>query len=57
MSRIEREKQTVSMMIEFYCRRKLGLKQLPEEYRALELYAHKRLERRQNPLLQDVLYG
>lgn len=44
MSRIEREKQTVSMMIELYCRRKLGLKQLSEEYRALELYAHKRLE-------------
>lgn len=44
MSRIEREKRTVSMMIALYCRHKLGLSELPEEYRALEEYAHRRLD-------------
>lgn len=44
MSRIEREKRTVSMMIALYCRHKLGTKEMPEEYKALEAYAHKRLD-------------
>lgn len=44
MSRIEREKRTVSMMIALYCRHKLGTKEMSEEYKALEAYAHKRLD-------------
>ena len=44
MSRIEREKRTVSMMITLYCRHKLGAKEMPEEYKTLEAYAHKRLD-------------
>jgi hypothetical protein len=31
-------------MIALYCRKKLGTKELPEEYKSLEVYAHKRLD-------------
>lgn len=44
MSRVEREKRVVSMMIALYCRKRLGAKGVPEEYRALEEYAHRRLD-------------
>ena len=43
MKRIEREKQTVSLMIRLYCRKKEGNRVLCEECRELEGYAHKRL--------------
>ena len=43
--KIEREKNTVSRMIELYCRHKLGLKEITAEYRELENYAHRRLDR------------
>lgn len=42
-TRIAREKEVVSKMIALYCRHKLGMKEMNEEYRALEEYAHKRL--------------
>ena len=44
MTKIDREKRIVSKMIALYCRKKLGAKELPEEYKALEVYAHKRLD-------------
>ena len=43
MKRIEREKQTVSLMIRLYCRKKEGNRVLCAECRELEGYAHKRL--------------
>lgn len=43
MSRIEREKRTVSLMIRLYCHKKEGNKELCEECKALEEYAHRRL--------------
>ncbi|MBR5299595.1 MAG: nitrous oxide-stimulated promoter family protein [Bacteroidales bacterium] len=43
MSRIEREKRTVSLMIRIYCRKKEGNKTLCSDCRVLEEYAHKRL--------------
>lgn len=43
MSKIDREKRIVSKMIALYCRHKLGAKEMPEEYKMLEEYAHKRL--------------
>lgn len=44
MSRINREKKVVGVMIRLYCRRKEGNKQLCEECRALLKYAYVRLE-------------
>ncbi len=44
MTKIDREKRIVSKMIALYCRKKLGAKELSEEYKALEVYAHKRLD-------------
>lgn len=44
MTKIEREKRIVSKMIALYCRKRLGTKDIPEEYKALEEYAHRRLE-------------
>ncbi len=44
MTKIEREKRIVSKMIALYCRKRLGTKDMPEEYKALEEYAHRRLE-------------
>ena len=44
MSRIDREKRIVSKMIALYCRKRLGAKEMPEEYETLEAYAHKRLD-------------
>ena len=43
-TRIEREKKVVSKMIELYCRKKLGLSEIDEEYIALMEYAHRRLD-------------
>lgn len=42
--RIEREKEVVSKMIELYCRKKLGLSELSDEYKELMEYAHRRLD-------------
>lgn len=44
MTRIEREKVVVCHMIELYCRHKLKLQEIPEEYRQLSEYACKRLD-------------
>ena len=43
-SRIEREKEVVSRMIELYCKKKLGLSAISDEYKTLEVYVHKRLD-------------
>lgn len=43
MSRIEREKHTVSLMIRLYCRKKEGNGNLCSQCLELEEYAHKRL--------------
>ena len=43
MNRIEREKQTVSLMIRLYCRLKENNQQLCSSCAELEMYAHKRL--------------
>jgi aldehyde:ferredoxin oxidoreductase len=45
MKRIEREKRVVARMVELYCRHKLGVADVPEEYRELVAYAHARLDR------------
>lgn len=44
MGSIKNEKRVVSHMIRLYCRHKLGLRELPVEYKELEVYAHKRLD-------------
>lgn len=44
ISKIEREKRVVARMIDLYCRKNLKVAELPEEYRELLNYAHKRLE-------------
>lgn len=44
MTKIEREKRVVSHMIELYCKHNLKLSTITEEYKALEAYAHKRLD-------------
>lgn len=44
-SRIEHEKQIVALMVQIYCRKKEGNKELCETCRSLLAYAHKRLER------------
>lgn len=44
MTRIEREKHTVRMMIGLYCRHHLGLETVPEEYEQLAGYACRRLD-------------
>ena len=43
-SRIEREKEVVSRMIELYCKKRLGMTEVSMEYKELEVYAHKRLD-------------
>jgi hypothetical protein len=43
-SKIEREKAVVGRMIELYCKNRLGMAEVSEEYKALETYAHKRLD-------------
>ncbi len=45
MSRIEREKRVVEVMIRLYCRRCLHEDGLPEEYAGLLTYACARLDR------------
>ncbi len=44
MTRIEREKATVEVMVRLYCRRRLGVDELPQEYAELLAYARKRLD-------------
>ena len=44
MSKIEREKEVVARMIALYCRKRLGMTEITEEYKSLEVYAHKRLD-------------
>lgn len=44
MNRIEREKHVVSRMISLYCRHRLKAKDMPEEYKLLIDYAHRRLD-------------
>lgn len=44
MTKIEREKRVVSRMIELYCKHNLKLSTITEEYKALEAYAHRRLD-------------
>ncbi len=44
MTRIEREKHTVELMIRLYCRKKEGNRELCEECRELLAYACKRLD-------------
>ena len=43
-TRIEREKETVAMMIRLYCRKRLGLEEIPAEYQELMEYAFRRLD-------------
>ena len=43
-TRIEREKDVVDKMIRLYCRKRLGMHELNEEYRALMEYSHRRLD-------------
>lgn len=43
--RLKREARIVSMMIELYCKKRLRLSEVPDEYRRLEAYAHRRLQR------------
>lgn len=44
MTKIEREKVVVEKMINLYCRKNLNTHELPEEYRELLQYAHRRLD-------------
>ncbi len=44
MNKIEREKKTITLMVELYCKGKLHCKEMPEEYREFLEYAHKRLD-------------
>ena len=43
-SKIEREKAVVGRMIELYCKKRLGMAEVSDEYKALEVYAYKRLD-------------
>lgn len=42
--RIDREKQTIDFMVRLYCRRHLGLCDVPKEYAELIAYAYRRLD-------------
>ena len=44
MSRIEREKQTVRKMIALYCRHRLKVDEMPQEYQHLAVFACRRLD-------------
>lgn len=44
MSKIEKEKNIIEIMIRLYCRRRLKVVDLPDEYRDLLAYAHRRLD-------------
>ncbi|WP_295937322.1 nitrous oxide-stimulated promoter family protein [uncultured Alistipes sp.] len=44
MNHIEKEKQTIELMLRLYCRKKEGNATLCEECRELLAYAHKRLD-------------
>lgn len=43
-TRIEREKDVVDKMIRLYCRKRLGMHELNEEYATLMEYSHRRLD-------------
>ena len=42
--RIDREKRVVGRMIELYCKKRLDLAEVSDEYKELEMYAYKRLD-------------
>lgn len=44
-TKLEREKETVSLMIEIYCRKKHGCKELCPECTALDAYARQRSDK------------
>ena len=44
MGSIKSEKCVVSHMIGLYCKHKLKCSEMPQEYKELEAYAHKRLD-------------
>ncbi len=44
MGSIKSEKRVVSHMIRLYCKHKLKCGEMPQEYKELEAYAHKRLD-------------
>lgn len=44
MTKIEREKQIVEVMIRMYCQKKLHTDELPQAYAELLAYAHRRLD-------------
>ena len=44
MGNIKSEKRVVSHMIGLYCKHKLKCNDIPDEYKELEAYAHKRLD-------------
>ena len=61
MTRIEREKQTIKLMVEIYCKKKHGTKgELCAECREFLEYAHKRLSfckfEKKNQPVQDVQF-
>ena len=43
--KIQREQRIVALMIDIYCRKRLGLVETPPEYEELKAYACRRLER------------
>lgn len=42
--RIEKEKEIIEVMIRLYCRRKLHVEELPQQYAELLAYARRRLD-------------
>lgn len=44
MNRIERDQHTIRLMIDLYCRHRLGLAETPADYHALADYACRRLK-------------
>lgn len=44
MTRIEKEKEIIGVMIRLYCRRKFRTEQMPQQYADLLAYARRRLD-------------
>ena len=44
MNKIEREKKTITMMVELFCRKKLRKEEMPQEYAEFQQYAYARLD-------------
>ncbi len=57
MTKIERDQETIRLMIDLYCRHHLRLNEVPEAYRQLGDYACERLQRckfgEQKPACKD----